>query len=145
FIKPIEKEGSVEQRVLLSRLIKPFVMRRRKGDVLLDLPEKIEEISHCELMPEQSRLYNEVLIKSRQRILDELSSDKASIPYMHIFALLSSLKQICNHPAVYLKSPAKYKEFQSGKWDLFLELLSEARESQQKVVVFSQYLNMLDI
>lgn len=145
FIKPIEKEGNVERRAVLTRVIKPFVLRRRKGDVLLDLPDKMEEISHCELLPAQAQLYNEVLAKSRQRILDELREDKGPIPYMHIFAVLSSLKQICNHPAVYNKTPSKYKEFQSGKWDLFLELLSEARESQQKVVVFSQYLNMLDI
>lgn len=145
FIKPIEKEGSPERRQILSRLIRPFVMRRKKGDVLLDLPEKTEEIAHCELLPEQETLYNEVLTRSRQRILEELGDEQNPIPYIHIFALLASLKQICNHPAVYLKKPAMYKDYQSGKWDLFLELLSEARESQQKVVIFSQYLHMLDI
>lgn len=145
FVKPIEKEGSQERRNILSRLIKPFVLRRKKGDVLLDLPDKTEEISHTELAPEQEKLYVEVLMRSRQKILEDLGQDSSPIPYMHIFALLSSLKQICDHPAVYYKTPAKYKEFQSGKWDLFLELLSEARESKQKVVVFSQYLNMLDI
>lgn len=145
FIKPIEKEGSRERRVLLSRLIKPFVLRRRKEEVLLDLPEKTEEIAHCELLDDQKKLYKEVLEKQRLNLLQELSNEKNPIPYLHVFALLSSLKQICDHPAVYLKEPTKYKEFQSGKWELFLELLSEARESQQKVVVFSQYLNMLDI
>lgn len=145
FVKPIEKEGNAERRRVLSRLIKPFIMRRKKGDVLLDLPEKIEEISHCELMPEQEQLYVEVLTKSKQQLLEELQDESNPAPYMHIFALLTSLKQICNHPAVYFKKPEKYKEYQSGKWDLFLELLSEARDSQQKVVVFSQYLNMLDI
>ncbi len=145
FIKPIEKEGSKERQQVLSKLIKPFVMRRKKKDVLFDLPEKTEEISHCELLPAQESLYIEVLTRSRQKIIEELKEDQASIPYMHIFALLSSLKQICNHPAAYLKVTEKYKEYQSGKWELFLELLYEARESQQKVVIFSQYLNMLDI
>ncbi len=145
FIKPIEKEGSRERRQVLSRLIRPFVMRRKKGDVLLDLPEKTEEISHCELLPEQEKLYIEVLNNSRQKIIDEMQNDRTPIPYIHIFALLANLKQICNHPAVYFKTPDKYREYQSGKWELFLELLSEARESRQKVVIFSQYLNMLDI
>lgn len=145
FIKPIEKDGSRERRVLLSRLIKPFVLRRRKEEVLLDLPEKIEEIAHCELLDDQKKLYKEVLEKQRNNLLQELREDKNPIPYLHVFALLSSLKQICDHPAVFLKEPKKYKEYQSGKWELFLELLNEARESQQKVVVFSQYLNMLDI
>jgi len=145
FIKPIEKEGNRLQKHLLSRLIKPFVLRRKKEDVLLDLPEKIEEISHCDLHPEQEKLYNKVLVSGRESILKELEDEESSVPYVHIFALLSGLKQICNHPAAYLKCPQKYKEFQSGKWDLFVELLGEARESRQKVVVYSQYLFMLDI
>lgn len=145
FVKPIEKEGNAERRLVLIKLIRPFVLRRKKEDVLLDLPEKIEEISHCELSEEQEKLYLEVLNRSKQKIIEELKDDKQPIPYVHIFALLSSLKQICDHPAVFHKKPSEYKEFPSGKWDLFLELLGEARESQQKVVVFSQYLTMLDI
>lgn len=145
FVRPIEKEDSQERKELLSRLIKPFVMRRKKEDVLLDLPEKIEEIAHCDLHAQQHKMYTEVLTASRERIIDELSDEGRPIPYMHVFALLSHLKQICDHPAVYLKKPEQYKSYGSGKWDLFVELLSEARESQQKVVVFSQYLNMIDI
>lgn len=59
--------------------------------------------------------------------------------------MLSNLKQICNHPAVYYKDAKNFERYDSGKWNLFVELLNEARESQQKVVVFSQYLLMLDI
>lgn len=55
------------------------------------------------------------------------------------------MKQICNHPAVYYKDAKNFERYDSGKWNLFVELLNEARESQQKVVVFSQYLLMLDI
>lgn len=145
FVRPIEKEGNRERKALLTRMIKPFVMRRKKEDVLTDLPEKIEEIAHCDLLPEQHKLYMEVLKASRDKIIDELNDDKAPIPYMHIFALFSHLKQICNHPATYLKQPGKYKHHHSGKWALFVELLKEARASQQKLVVFSQYLYMLDI
>lgn len=145
FVKPIEKEGSSEQKKMLSKMIRPFVMRRKKKDVLNDLPDKIEEISHCDLTGEQRELYNSVLRAGRNHILSELNDDKHAVPYIHIFALLSSLKQICNHPAVFLKCPQKYRDYSSGKWDLFLELLTEARDSRQKVVVYSQYLSMLDI
>lgn len=145
FVKPIEKEKSQERRELLSRFIKPFMLRRKKEQVLLDLPEKIEEITHCELLPEQEVLYMNTLNQSRQRLIEELRNGETPIPYIHIFALLSHLKQICDHPAVFLKKPTQYKEMQSGKWDLFVELLNEARDSQQKVVVFSQYLFQLDI
>lgn len=145
FIRPIEKEHNQERKELLSRFIKPFMLRRKKDQVLLDLPEKTEEVAHCELIDTQERLYMEILEQSRQRVLADLKDDGKPIPYMHIFAILSALKQICDHPAVYLKTPHDYKSYSSGKWELFIELLNEARESEQKVVVFSQYLGMLDI
>jgi superfamily II DNA or RNA helicase len=145
FIKPIEKEHDTRRKELLSRLIRPFVLRRKKKDVLKELPEKTEEIAYCDLMPYQQQLYTEVLQRRRHHLLEELRNDKTAIPYLHIFALLSSLKQICDHPAVYLKTPLDYQKYSSGKWELFVELLREARESRQKVVIFSQYLGMLDI
>lgn len=145
FTKPIEQRNDIQRRQELSRLIKPFILRRKKGDVLSDLPPKTEEIAYCELMPKQRTLYLDILERRRQQILENLQSGGEPLPYIHIFALLSSLKQVCNHPASFLKIPEQYKEFDSGKWELFLELLAEARESQQKVVIFSQYLAMMDI
>ncbi|MGA8164752.1 MAG: SNF2-related protein [Waddliaceae bacterium] len=145
FITPIEKEQNAEHQLILSRLIKPFILRRKKEDVLFDLPEKTEEISHCELSSEQRVLYNEVLHKARDGLVEKIQDRISSIPYIHIFSVLSSLKQICNHPAAYLKDPKSYQKYQSGKWDLFVELCCEALSSGQKVVVFSQYLAMLDI
>ena len=145
FVKPIEKQRDPAKKQTLSRLIHPFVLRRKKEDVLTDLPEKTEEIAHCSLSEEQVYLYNSVVDPSRQAILKDLQMGEKPISYVHIFSVLSALKQICDHPACYKKDPASYKDFQSGKWDLFVELLEEAFESGQKVVVFSQYLNMLDI
>lgn len=144
FIKPIEKEQNEEKKKLLNRLIHPFILRRKKEEVLKDLPEKMEEVAYCDLMPYQQQLYTEVLQKRRHYLLQELQEGH-TVPYLHIFALLSSLKQICDHPAVYLKTPEDYQQYNSGKWELFIELLREARESKQKVVIFSQYLGMLDI
>jgi SNF2 family DNA or RNA helicase len=145
FIRPIEKEHNPHRKELLNRMIKPFTLRRKKEDVLKDLPEKIEEIAHCDLSSYQYQLYTEVLQQRRRHLVQELQDGNAPIPYLHVFALLSSLKQICDHPAVYLKTPEDFKKYSSGKWDLFVELLREARESEQKIVVFSQYLGMLDI
>lgn len=145
FVRPIEKEENRDKKKALGNLVRPFVLRRRKEDVLTDLPEKIEEIAHCDMLPEQSELYVKVLTASRDKLIEDLSDESTPIPYMHIFTLFSHLKQVCNHPAAYLKRPSEYKNYQSGKWELFLELLEEARESRQKVVVFSHYLSMLDI
>lgn len=145
FVKPIERGDDVSKKHLLTRFIKPFILRRKKVDVLLDLPEKTEEIAHCCLTPTQQMYYTDILQKSRQKLVEQLQDESSSIPYMHIFAVLSSLKQICDHPAVFLKTPEAFREYDSGKWELFVELLNEARDSQQKVVVFTQYLAMLDI
>lgn len=145
FLKPIEQKSSPEARDLLIRIIHPFMLRRKKEKVLFDLPRKIEEIAHCPLFEEQRELYQQVVKATRSQIFSQLTDDQKPIPYMHVFAALTKLKQICNHPAVYHRTPAAYKEHRSGKWDLFLELLHEALDSRQKIVVYSQYIAQLDI
>lgn len=144
-VAPIEKKHDMMKKGLLQRLTHPFILRRRKIDVLRDLPEKTEAVAHCELTPEQDRLYRETLFAQGTELLQDLRDVKRAVPFVHIFSLLSRLKQICDHPALYLKKTEVFDEYRSGKWDLFVELLQEARESQQKVVVYSQYLGMLDI
>ncbi|MCH9626822.1 MAG: hypothetical protein S4CHLAM2_04530 [Chlamydiales bacterium] len=145
FINPIERDFDVEQRNRLSQFIRPFVLRRKKVEVLQELPEKSEDKSYCDLSSDQLTLYKEMLSQNRDELIAQLRDRETSVNYMHVFALLSRLKQICNHPALVEKDPGNYKKYSSSKWDLFVELLEEARESQQKVVVFSQYLHMLDI
>lgn len=145
FINPIEKENDAKKRATLKQFIKPFILRRKKSEVLSELPEKTVELSYCELSTEQASLYQKHLYQFREGLIKELEDESKPIPYMHIFSLLNSLKQICNHPACGLGQPKDYKKYPSGKWDLFIELLDEAKESSQKVVVFSQYLSMLDI
>ena len=130
---------------LLSRYIRPFVLRRRKQDVLPDLPAKVEDLYPVELVGEQKELYRQVASRQGSPLLQQLRDGEAPVPYLHIFALLSSLKQICDHPAVYLRDTENYASYESGKWNAFVELLEEAHESGQKVVVFSQFLAMLDI
>ncbi|MBF5059588.1 SNF2-related protein [Candidatus Neptunochlamydia vexilliferae] len=145
FVNPIEKHNDQEKKELLSRLIHPFVLRRKKSEVLDDLPEKIEEIAYSFLSDEQQKLYEETVNKSRDALLTDITSPNKDVPYMHIFALLNTLKQICNHPCLITKDLKNYKEHQSGKWDLFIELLEETRGSGQKLVVFSQYLDMMTL
>lgn len=145
FVRPIERQENSERKKLLSRYVRPFVLRRRKVDVLPDLPEKSEEVCRTELVGEQKSLYRHVASHQALPLLQQLKDEANPIPYMHIFQLISSLKQICNHPATYLKDVENYERYESGKWEAFVELVEEAMESEQKVVVFSQYLGMLDI
>jgi SNF2 family DNA or RNA helicase len=145
FIKPIEKENDAEKKDLLGRLVKPFILRRKKSEVLRDLPEKIEEIAYSDLSEEQQKLYSEVAEAMRETIYQDLKDETKPVPYLHVFSALSKMKQICDHPALLSGDLKNYQKHSSGKWDLFVELLTEARESGQKVVIFSQYLDMLNI
>ncbi len=145
FIKPIEKENDTEKKELLGRLVKPFILRRKKSEVLRDLPEKIEEIAYSDLSDEQKGLYAQVAEQMRDTIYRNLKDESKPVPYLHVFSALSKMKQICDHPALITGDIKNYQKHHSGKWDLFVELLTEARESGQKVVIFSQYLDMLEI
>ncbi len=145
FVHPIEKQHDPDKKNLLSKFIRPFVLRRRKSEVLKELPEKTETIAYTPLSEEQKQLYREVYKSSKEQLYKELRDQSKPTPYLHVFALLTKLKQICDHPALFKNEEDHYKKYASGKWDLFTELVSETRESGQKLVVFSQYLGMLDI
>ncbi len=145
YIGPIERQEDKTKSEQLQRIIKPFMLRRTKYQVLEELPPKIEEVRKCELSAEQVKRYQEVLNTRAQMLLAQLYNKTENIPYIHIFAVLNYLKQICNHPAQLEDGCLDYNKYPSGKWDLFCELLEESLNSGFKVVVFSQYLNMLGL
>ncbi|MCU1229899.1 MAG: helicase, superfamily, partial [Acidobacteria bacterium] len=142
FVVPGYLPATVNDRRLLQRLVRPFVLRRTKAQVLPELPPKILDKRYCELTPEQRAIYRSV-IESRAEPLRAQLRAGAKIPYIHVFAALNYLKQICNHPAS-LRGPLG-ADVPSGKWELFTELLDECMTSGLKVVVFSQYLSMLEL
>jgi superfamily II DNA or RNA helicase len=145
FVIPIQSLGDKIVRQMLHTLIDPFMLRRLKETVLDELPEKIEDSYSCRLSAEQEQLYNEAVNTRGATLLAQISEDGADIPYLHVFALLNYLKRICDHPAVVLEQPEEYERYESGKWELFKELLTESLDSGRKVVVFTQYLAMIDI
>jgi SNF2 family DNA or RNA helicase len=144
FILPIEKMDDHNRKDLLRKMIRPFVLRRKKTEVLNDLPEKIEEISYIELSDEQRNLYKQIVEEKRLK-LSELDTSEQDKFYFHVFQLFNKLKQVCNHPALVLNDVGNYTLHQSGKFELFKELIREALASKQKVVVFTQYLGMIEI
>lgn len=144
FVTPIINHKDPQKEDELRRLISPLKLRRTKEEVLNDLPEKIEDIRHCWLSNDQIALYKHVLQTQALPILNSLKDREHTIPYLHIFSILQLLKQICNHPAM-LKKSDDWKDGESGKFELFRTLLSEALESNHKVVIYSQYLGMIDI
>ena len=144
YIYPIERSGNKERMERLYKMVRPFMLRRTKDQVLAELPPKIEEVRKCELSPDQLTMYEEVIKLKASSLVNELANSEAPVPYIHIFAVLNYLKQICNHPAqMDDKEDLDYQKYSSGKWDLFCELLDESLNSGFKVVVFSQYLKMI--
>jgi SNF2 family DNA or RNA helicase len=127
----------------LRKSIAPFTLRRLKIDVLEELPEKIEDVRTCQLSDMQVTLYREALSTKGASLVAQLESNPRQLPYIHIFALLNLLKRICDHPALALNKIDDYQSFESGKWELFQELLFETLDSGRKIVVFSQYLGMI--
>lgn len=129
----------------LQRLTGPFILRRLKQTVLDELPPKIIDKRTCALSSDQYSMYQTALEKRGEPLLAALRDSDEPVQYMHIFSFLNFLKQVCNHPALAAENPQAYESYESGKWDLFKELLDESIGSGQKVVVFSQYLGMIEI
>jgi superfamily II DNA or RNA helicase len=142
FVVPGYLPGNIDDRATLRRLARPFVLRRTKSQVLTELPPKIVDKRYCEMSDAQRSLYRAVL-DSRAKPLQAQLRAGASISYVHVFAALNYLKQICNHPAS--AGGGFDGDAPSAKWELFTELLDECMASGLKVVVFSQYLRMLEM
>ncbi|HEY0372637.1 MAG TPA: DEAD/DEAH box helicase [Thermoanaerobaculia bacterium] len=142
FVVPGYLPKWVDDRATLQRLVRPFVLRRTKAQVLTELPPKIVDKRYCELTGEQRALYRRVL-EARAKPLRAQLRAGGSVSYVHIFAALNYLKQICNHPAS--AGGGFGADVSSGKWEMFTQLLDECMSSGLKVVVFSQYLSMLDL
>jgi superfamily II DNA or RNA helicase len=138
--------NAVEQT--LKPRIKPFYLRRLKADVAKDLPEKIIVDTSVELTPRQVKLYKQAISGSEYRkLVEELNAKGVGRSQPHILAVLTKLRNICNHP-VLLKDewePSEAKVEESGKLHHLQELMEEVIESDHRALFFSQSTRVLDI
>ena len=139
------------QTEALKRLISPFLLRRTKNQVLKELPEKTEEVIACEMTVIQKKAYKKYLESAEAaKAREDLQAGK-KINYANILSVLTRLKQVCDHPKLPEVTGGKVKKlgimdpWETGKWVAFDELLNEALGSNLKVVVFTQYLGMMDL
>ena len=140
---PITNFQDKEQLAKLSSRILPFVLRRLKKDVIKDLPDKIEQVSYCELEPTQSKIYEEMIASARKiatKSVDENGFDKSR---MVILTLILRLRQICCHPLI--AGVDLGHRSVSGKMELLKETLAELLAGGHKVLIFSQFVSMLKI
>lgn len=144
YVTPIvEREDKVVGKRLKSQIY-PFILRRMKRDVAKDLPDKVENIAYCELTPEQKDFYLEVLDSTKQELFKSIEQNGLEKSRMSIFSALLRLRQICCHPRLYDKENVKGIN-QSGKFEHLKEMLEEIISEGHRVLLFSQFVDMLDI
>ncbi len=140
--EPRGENAEDAQRIARRRLaakLRPLMLRRLKKQVARDLPDRIEERRDCELGDSQRKLYLAELRRSREQVSQMVAEKGLGKSKIHVLAALTRLRQICCHPAlVGSDSP-------SGKTDTLLELLDPLLADNQKVLVFSQFVQMLKL
>ncbi|TAF09230.1 MAG: helicase [Nostocales cyanobacterium] len=136
FAMPIEKYGDTASLMQLRSLVQPFILRRLKTDksIIQDLPEKQEMTVFCGLTAEQGQLYQQLVDES----LVEIESAEGLQRRGMILGLLVKLKQICNHPAQYLKESSLAKHH-SAKLQRLEEMLEEVLAEENRALIFTQF------
>ncbi|EES75266.1 SNF2 family N-terminal domain protein [Paenibacillus sp. oral taxon 786 str. D14] len=128
-------------RETVAKRIRPFVLRRLKTDVLKELPEKIESLQPSELLPEQKKLYLAYLAKLQQETLKHLDADTFGQNRIRILAGLTRLRQLCCHPALFVDG----YDGGSAKFDQLMEMIEECQSAGKRVLIFSQFTEMLGL
>lgn len=136
---PISVNKDENKMERLQRMIRPFILRRLKGDVLKDLPEKLEENVFAKLEGEQAALY-EAHVQQMRKMLDSKTEAEFRSSKIQILAELTKLRQLCCDPALLFDD---YKG-ESAKMEMCMELIENAVNGGHKVLLFSQFTTMLD-
>ena len=144
------EEGAVER---LRARVSPFLLRRKKEEVLADLPPRIDQLERVPMTDDQRQVYDAFLAKVR----GELETADPARSRFQVLAALTRLRQICCHPRLVLSDEEgggplgeagkrlATKDLTGGKFELLKELLGECLEEGHRVLLFSQFTKMLDI
>ena len=134
FADPIEKTKDAARKQALSRVIRPFILRRTKSEVLTELPARTEIQLTAVLSKEERRIYEDArlwAVTNLTNLLGESDQDQR----FQVLAALTKLRQLACHPRLVDKT----WELSSAKLDLFLETIDELREGHHRALVFSQF------
>ena len=144
-VKPI-KDGDEESLSFLRTRVRPFILRRTKSEVAKDLPPKIENTYFCALADEQAELYAMLAKKLKEQVLSTVDKNGIAKSQMSILDALLKLRQICCHPRLLkLDLPGVSTNLPSGKFDAFKDMVTEIVDEGHRVLVFSQFVQMLHI
>lgn len=140
FVQPIEKNTDPEKKEKLQQFIQPFVLRRTKGQVAKDLPDKIESVIYCDMSEDQKSLYEEEKSKIRNSIMERIEK-KEDKPTILAIEGLNKLRQIANHPVLIDESYAS----ESGKYQEITRNIENLIAEKHKVLIFSAYVKHLNL
>ncbi|MEA5404963.1 DEAD/DEAH box helicase [Arcicella sp. DC2W] len=142
FSNPIDKNQDKEKAAQLRKIVYPFMLKRTKEEVAKDLPEKTESIIYCEMDKKQRKVYDTFREIYRQKLVDKMSTDGREKAAFLILEGLLKLRQICDSPAL-LNDDTEY-DTNSAKLE---EIIREIEENagNHKILIFSQFLKMLDL
>lgn len=153
FINPIEKEGDAGRTAELRRLVKPFMLRRKKKDpaIQLDLPDKNEMKTYIHLTGEQAALYDQTV----HELMSKLNQLEGMARKGAILSALTRLKQLCDHPLLITQEEASPEEpardgygdttpliERSAKLERLVAMVKELREEGERCLIFTQYIGM---
>lgn len=145
---PIQQKGDSDCAARFRRITAPMMMRRLKTDknIINDLPDKIEQDEYAMLTPQQAALYHQVLEESMKTIEGFDEGDQKTLFKRQglILQMMLALKQICNHPAQYLKN-GDFQPTLSGKTEMLLTLVNAINDSGEKAIIFTQFKEMGDM
>lgn len=136
---PAKKEFMKLSTERVAQFIKPFVMRRKKEEVLTELPDLIEVVYKNELEDQQKAIYLAQLQQMQER-LGQVSDSEFQRNRVEILTGLMRLRQICDTPALFMED----YQGESGKLDSLRDLLVQIAEGGHRVLIFSQFRGMLD-
>jgi hypothetical protein len=141
FGKLYDAKEDPNARRRLSARVRPFLLRRTKSQVARDLPDRVEEDLYCEIEGEQRALYRAELKRAQQMLLKVQTQKQLNQDRFHFLTSLLRLRQICCHPRL-VKADSKAG---SAKVEALLDQLEPLMEEGHKVLVFSQFVSLLDL
>ena len=136
---PIVKNGDVDKLEQLKKMVTPFILRRKKKDVLKDLPDKVEENRMMMLEKEQKKLYD-AHVKRLQMTIGSKTDAEFKTSKLQILAELTKLRQICCEPRLFLDGYTS----ESAKLDTCMQLIENAVSGGHKILLFSQFTSMFE-
>jgi len=138
---PIDQFKESRRAMELQKRINPFVLRRTKEQVAKELPDKTEMVIYCEMGEQQREIYDACRTDIRDYLMGA-SEDELTKSSMHVLQGITKLRQICDSPAILNKE--QFYGDASAKMDVLMEQI-ENKSPNHKILVFSQFVSMLDL